>query len=148
MIYEGPTKELIGFIPSSLQMLSQSEALVAIMDVRQGQWKQSRLVSFDTWSTNVLMLASCALKYCFVLCRIMFTTCTRYWSHIIEERVRKINVFTHTSCIALAWRSVSLPLVTENIQNVFVQISQYNFTCKLTVKCSVTVSIKGEHEFE
>jgi len=42
MIYEGPTQELFGFIPSSLQMLNQSEALVAILDVGQGQWKQSR----------------------------------------------------------------------------------------------------------
>lgn len=42
MIYEGPTQGLFGFIPSSLQMLNQSEALVAILDVGQGQWKQFR----------------------------------------------------------------------------------------------------------
>jgi len=42
MIYDGPAQELFGFIPSSLQMLNQSEALVAILDVGQGQWKQSR----------------------------------------------------------------------------------------------------------
>jgi hypothetical protein len=66
MIYKGPTQGLFGFILSSLQMLNQSETLMAILDVRQGQWKQSRLVSFDIWSTNVLILASCALKYFFV----------------------------------------------------------------------------------
>jgi hypothetical protein len=51
MIYEGPTQELIGFIPSSLQMLSQSEALVAILDVRQGQWKQSRKYIRTVWGS-------------------------------------------------------------------------------------------------
>jgi hypothetical protein len=56
MIYKGPTQEIFGFIPSSLQMLNQSEALVAILDVGQGQWKHSRKYnrsSLGSWDQNI-----------------------------------------------------------------------------------------------